>query len=213
MAKPYCSTAFKPWQLLCDISPCSCSISGIQWNRQWGFSVEPERLFRVAGQESVIPPELENGKFSLPSFLPPEECVLVKPHSLKDENNKNKPLLLLGWQKISRLWASSINRKKIAGLTCPIPSMLRKQFSKGRSRGGTLEGAWQNLKVTVTASNLSNKEWDRVEPLEDACHSQVPNRTKRVMPAPGADGAKETGDSARGPGWWGKRSLRDYTPK
>lgn len=66
MANPYCSTAFKPWQLLCDISPCSCSISGIQWNRQWGFSLEPERLFRVAGQESVIPPELENRKILSP---------------------------------------------------------------------------------------------------------------------------------------------------
>ena len=148
MANPYCSTAFKPWQLLCDISPCSCSISGIQWNRQWGFSVEPERLFRVAGQESVIPPELENGKFSLPSFLPPEECVLVKPHSLKDENNKNKPLLLLGWQKISRLWASSINRKKNSwphmSYSLNAKKAVFKRQKQGRDFGGCLAKSESN---------------------------------------------------------------------
>lgn len=70
---------------------------------------------------SIILPELENIKFSISSSLPPEECVLVKPHSLKDENNKNKPLLLLGWQKISRLWASSINRKKLLVSQVLIP--------------------------------------------------------------------------------------------
>ena len=125
--------------------------------------------------------------------------MLVKPHSLKDGNNKNKPfLLLLGWHKISRLWATFIIRKN----SLPHVSYslnAKKAVFKRQKQKHVRDSVGPSAKSgSVTASNLS-KELEVVGAIKDSRHSHVPNRTGRVMLAAKGDGAKETGDSCPGP--------------
>lgn len=127
--------------------------------------------------------------------------MLVKLHSLKDRNNKNKPfLLLLGWHKISRLWATFINRE----ISLPHVSYslnAKKAVFKRQKQKQVRDSVGPSAKSrSVTASSLSNKELEVVGAIKDSRHSHVPSKTERVMLAAKGDGAKETGDLPRAQG-------------
>lgn len=133
--------------VLCGFSIPLGHAVGPSWTVSGALNLEPKELhFRIGEQVRVILPELEEHKI-LSSIPFATRCMCAcKATQLKTRNNKNKPFLwLLCWQKISVLWASSVDGKNSLSHVSHSLNAKKAVFKRQKqryNRGGISVGPW-----------------------------------------------------------------------